>query len=258
MTVTTAEVGAWLGAFLWPFMRVGALFLTAPLFGNTMVPVRVRVFAGAALTVAVMPAVGPVPAVDPLSLEALLVAVQQVLIGVAMGLLLSLAFQAVTIAGEAMSLNMGLGFATMADPQSGVSTPVLGQFLLILSTLLFLSIGGHLLLVEVLAESFRSLPVDQTGLTRQDFVDIAFWGARMFAGGVLIALPAIAVLLTAQMLLGVMTRTAPQMNIFSVGFPITILLGLVSLLVLVVPYLTPRMTELWREAFAMVRQILGG
>ena len=258
MTVTAAEVGGWLGAFLWPFVRVSALFLTAPMFGNVLIPVRVRVYLGVALTVAVLPAVGPVPQVDPLSLTAVLIAGQQVLIGAAMGLLLALAFQAATVAGEALSLNMGLGFATMVDPQTGTSTPVLGQFLLIVTTLLFLGLGGHLMMVELLAESFRSLPVAAVGLTRQDLIDLVFWGGRMFAGGVLIALPAIAVLLTAQMLLGVMTRAAPQMNIFSVGFPITILLGLVSVLMLVLPSLSNRMADLWREAFGVVRQILGG
>lgn len=256
MTITTAEIAAWVGTFMWPFLRVGAMLMAAPLFGNMMIPVRVRVLFGVALTIAVMPAVGQVPAIEPLSPAGLLIGFQQVLIGVAMGLLVSLAFQAATIAGEGISMTMGLAFAQMADPQTGASVPVLSQFLLIVVTLLFLAMGGHLMLIELTAESFRMLPVSPEGLVRQDFFDLVSWGSQMFVGALLIALPALAVLLTTNMIIGVMTRAAPQMNIFSVGFPITMLVGYVTVLTLVLPSLSGRMSGLWRAAFMTVRQIL--
>ncbi len=258
MTFASADIAAWVGSFMWPFVRVSALFLTAPLFGNVSVPVRVRVLLAVALTIAVMPAVGEVPVVEPLSAGGLLIAAQQVVAGVAMGLLVSAAFQSVVIAGESIALTMGLGFATLIDPQTGVSVPVLSQFILIVTTLLFLALGGHLVSIQLLAESFTRLPIATTGIDSEDYYRIAAWGVEMYAGAVLIALPAIAVLLTVNMAIGVMTRSAPQMNIFSVGFPLTMLVGFVTVLTLVLPSLTSRMTDIWRTAFDTVRQILGG
>jgi flagellar biosynthetic protein FliR len=181
-----------------------------------------------------------------------------VLIGVLIGLLLAASFQAVTIAGESISLAMGLGFATMVDPQSGASVPVLSQFLLILTTLLFLSLGGHLMLIELIATSFETMPIAGVGLVRADLIGVAAFGSQMFAGAVLIALPAVVTLLVIQLAMGIMTRAAPQMNIFSVGFPITILLGFLVVLFFVLPVLQPRMLQLWGAAFGAARKLLGG
>lgn len=258
MHFTDAQIAAWIGGFVWPWIRIGALLITAPLFANLQVPVRVRILFSLALAVAVMPAVGPVPAVDLLSVEAALIGAQELLAGMLLGLVLAMAFQAAAIAGETIGLNMGLGFATMVDPQSGMTLPVISQFLVIVASLLFLSLGGHLILIELLAESFRSLPVGGVGLARHDFLGVAAFASQMFAGGVLLALPAVAVLLVVQLAMGVMTRAAPQMNIFSVGFPVTMLVGFLALLLLVLPVLQPRLMELWGQAFGAARQLLGG
>src|SRR5690606_30236391 len=149
MQFTFAEVGGWLGASLWPWLRVSAMLLAAPVFSNIQIPPRIHILLGLALTVAVMPAVGPTPAVEPLSFPALLIAIQQVLIGLAVGFLLALAFNAAAVAGESISLSMGLGFATMVDPQGGASLPIVSQFLQIVATLMFLALGGHLMLIEL-------------------------------------------------------------------------------------------------------------
>mgnify|MGYP001183563307 FL=1 len=257
MPLTTAEITAWLGTFAWPWIRVSAMLMAAPVFGHVQVPVRLRVFLGVVLAVAMLPAVGEVPAVDPFSVTALMIAVQQVLIGVLIGLLLSIAFQAIVVAGESISLTMGLGFATMVDPQNG-SVPVLSQFLIILATLVFLGLGGHLMLIELLAVSFELMPVSADGFARADFLAVAAFAAQMFAGAVLIALPAVTVLLGVQLAMGIMTRAAPQMNIFSVGFPVTMLLGFGTVLFLVLPVLTPRMMALWENAFGLARRLVGG
>ncbi len=257
VVLTSAQLSAWVGSFMWPFIRVSALMLAAPLFGNVSVPVRIRVLLAAALTIAIMPAVGEVPVVGALSPEALLIAAHQVIAGIPMGLLVAVAFQNVVIAGESIALTMGLGFATMIDPQSGVAVPVISQFLLVVATLLFLAMGGHLMIIQLLAESFTRLPIAATGIGADEFFRIAAWGAEMYAGAVLIALPALAVLLIVNMIIGVMTRSAPQMNIFSVGFPLTMLVGFVALLTLVLPSLAARMSEIWRMAFDVVRQVLG-
>lgn len=256
MHFSSAEIGQYVAHFGWPWIRITAMLLSAPLFSNVQVPVRLRILLSLALTVAVLPAVAAPPAVDLFSLAAILVALQEVLIGVLIGLLLAASFQAVTIAGESISMAMGLGFATMVDPQSGANVPMLSQFLLILTTLLFLSVGGHLMLIELLAASFESMPIAGAGLQRGDLLGVAVFGSQMFAGAVLIALPAVVVLLVVQLAMGVMTRAAPQLNIFSVGFPITILLGFLAVLFFVLPVLQPRLLQLWGAAFTTVRQLL--
>lgn len=243
---------------MWPLVRVGGFVAAAPVFSNRAVPIRVRVLLGVALTLAVLPAVGRVPAIDPLSVAGIIVTAQQVIIGVSLGFIVNLSFEAVVVAGESVSLTMGLGFATMVDPASGQSTPVISQFLVLLVVLLFLSVGGHLMLIHLLAESFRTLPVGAAGLHRDVFYRLAGWATTMFAGGVLLALPALAVLLIATLILGVMTRAAPQLNIFSVGFPITILIGFVVLNLLVVPALSTRMAQLWSSAFDTIQHLILG
>src|SRR5690625_3801341 len=207
----------WVGAFAWPWLRVSAMVISAPLFAQVQIPPRIQILLGFALTIAIMPAVGSVPEVDPLSATALLIAVQQILIGVIIGLILTLAMHAAVVAGETFSIAMGLGFATMVDPQGGASVPILSQFLQIFALLLFLAVGGHLMLIELVAVSFTTLPVAATGIGTEALWQVVLFGSQMFVGAVLIGLPAIVVLLTTQLALGVMTRTAPQMNIFSVG-----------------------------------------
>lgn len=258
MTFGTDEIARYIALFGWPWIRVTAMLLAAPVFGNNQVPVRLRILLSLALTVALIPAVETPPAVDLLSVQALLIGVQEVLAGVLIALLLAMAFQAVTIAGESISMTMGLGFATMVDPQNGSSVPVLAQFLQVLATLLFLSIGGHLMLIELLAASFRTLPVGGAGLVQADFMGVAAFGSQMFAGAVLVALPAVVVLLIVQLAMGLMTRAAPQMNIFSVGFPITIMVGFLAVVFLVLPVLQPRMMQVWGAAFMAARRLLGG
>lgn len=258
MEVTVAEVTAWVGAFMYPLMRVGAAALVAPVFGNDMIPVQVRIFIGLMLTLAIMPLIQDVPPVDPLSVEGLMIAGQEVLLGLIIGFVLTLALNVVVIAGESVALAMGLGFATMVDPQTGMSVPVISQVLLILCTLLFLAMGGHLMLVQLLAESFVAIPVGALELSREAFWTVATWGTQLFAGAVLIALPLVAVLLVINLSLGVMTRAAPQMNVFSVGLPITLLVGTLLLPILVLPQLPNRMAGVWSEAYRTIGTILTG
>ncbi|RFA28533.1 flagellar biosynthetic protein FliR [Alkalilimnicola ehrlichii] len=257
MEISFAELSAWLGGFVWPWLRVSGMLIVAPLFANTQVPARVSVLLGLALSVAILPAVGPVPEVDFLSLTAMIIAVQQILIGFSIGLMLALAFAAAIIAGESIAYSMGLGFATMVDPQGGHTMPIISQFFQIVATLLFLAMGGHLMLIELLAESFVGMPVGTTGIGADEMWLVIGWASEMFAGAVLIALPSVVVLLLTNLALGVMTRTAPQMNIFSVGLPVTMLLGFVVILTLTMPALGPRMAQLWSEVFAAVRLLLG-
>lgn len=255
MLITTAQLSAWLGDFLWPLMRVAMLFSVAPVFGGRLVPRRVRLVLAVMVTWVLVPVIPPAPAVDPLSAVGVLITVQQLLIGLVMGLMLQLVFTALMIGGQVVAMGMGLGFAAMADPQNGVQVPVVGQYYTTLATLLFLVMDGHLLLIGVLADSFHSMPVAVDGLSRQTLLEVALWGARMFAGGMLIAIPAVTALLLTNMAFGVITRSAPQINIFGVGFPMTLTLGFV-IIYFTVPALLPQFSALLEEAFGFMQGMI--
>ncbi len=252
-----AEWVAAVAAVLWPFLRIGAMLLAMPLFGSANLPVRVRVLLAFALALFVAPLLPPPPAIDPISGLGLLTAVQQVLIGAAMGFILQMAISALAQAGEAIALSMGLGFANMVDPGTGMQTPVISQFLILLGTLIFLASGAHILALEVLLDSFLSLPIGVLGIVREDFWRIASWGLRMYAGALLIALPIIGSLLLVNIAFGVITRFAPQLNIFAIGFPITMLLGM-AIMVLTLPTVAPKFTLLLMDAFDLIGSLTRG
>jgi len=256
MTLTVAEVTAFVGSLLWPFMRIGAMLMAMPVIGTRLVTVRVRLIAALAITLLVMPLLPPMPELAPLTVAGLIVSIQQVLIGLAMGFMLQLALQALTIAGEAIAMSMGLGFASMVDPANGVNVPVISQFLLILGTLLFLALGGHLMLIQFVTASFNSLPVAVDGITRDSYWAIVGFGSQMFIGAVWVALPALISILVTSLAMGIMTRAAPQLNIFSVGFPVTMLAGFIVLFLLI-PTIAPRFQQLMLEAMR-VSQRIGG
>jgi flagellar biosynthetic protein FliR len=147
------------------------------------------------------------------------------LIGVSIGMVVQLAFEALVFAGQNISLTMGLGFATLVDPQRGAQTPVLGQMFMIFGTLTYLAINGHLLLLGALAESFHSLPIGAAHVGQNFLLSVVLWGARVFDAGLLIALPAVIALVIVNLALGVVTRAAPQLNLFGIGFTIALLSG---------------------------------
>lgn len=254
MVLTSAQITAFVGSFMWPFMRVGAMVGIAPVFGSAMVPVRIRVALAFVLTVVLLPVIPPVPAIDALSAPGLLISAQQVLIGLAMGFVLRLVFSALVVAGQAVATGMGLGFASTIDPQNGVQVPVVSQFYLILATLLFLSFNGHLILIELVAGSFHTLPVAVDGLTRNGIWEVVKWGGEIFAGGLLIALPIEAAILLSNISFGVISRAAPQLNIFAVGFPLTILIGFVVVW-LAMPTMVPQFQRLLASGFDLVGRL---
>jgi flagellar biosynthetic protein FliR len=197
-----------------------------------------------------------VPEVEALSLPGLFISLQQILIGFAMGFTLQRVFGALMIAGETIAMSMGLGFASMIDPNNGVSVPVIAQLLVIIGTLLFLALGGHLMLIQLVVSSFQSLPISPTGIERESFIAIVNWGSQMFIGAIWIAIPAIISMLTVTISLGVMTRAAPQLNIFSVGFPITMFLGFI-IIMLILPGMLPRFNQMMLEAMQLSQSIGG-
>jgi len=257
MHFTDTQVLAWVTSYLWVFVRIAALVTIAPVFSAGLVPVRVRVLLAVGLTVVVAPLAPQPPSVDPISLLGFLIIIQQFLIGLAMGFVIQIVFDAMVVGGQTIAMSMGLGFATMVDPQRGVNVPLVSQYFLVLSTLIFLSLNGHLVLVKALVQSFHSLPVGQGGLGAQDLWSIVLWSGQMFMGGLKIALPAVIALMVVNLAFGVMSRAAPTLNLFAVGFPITMTLGFI-IMMLGLSSLAENLRGLLEQAFGVLGRALTG
>ena len=255
ISVTSAQLTAWLAAFIWPFFRILALVSSAPVLGNTSVPARVKVGLAFVLTLVLAPILGTMPVVDPGSAIGLLILAQQVVIGVAIGFTMRIIFTAVEMAGNIAGMQMGLGFATFFDPQNAAQIPVVGQFLGLLATVLFLAMNGHLYMIEILAQSFQALPVVPPPFSAAGWRALAGWGGEIFLAGLLLSMPIMAALLITNLALGIMTRAAPQLNVFSVGFPITLAAGFV-VLAIALPYFVPLFDRLLHDALQMAMQVL--
>lgn len=236
LTLTSIELNTWIAALLWPLSRILGLVAAAPLFGNAAVPISTKVSLGVLLAMIIAPTVPALPAADPMSMAGLLILTQEMLIGLAMGFSIRIVFAAIEMAGEISSLTMGLGFASFFDPQTKGRSSAISQFLTMLATLMFLTVNGHLVLLAALAESFVSLPISASPINGGGFQQLAAWGGEIFRSGVQISLPIVAALLLTNVALGILTRAAPQLNIFGIGFPVTLGVGLL-VLAMVLPYL---------------------
>ena len=225
VTLNASDVSMWVSRLWWPVLRVGGFALTAPALSETVVPGRVKIVLTVTLAFLMAPLVQVPAALSIFSGPGLLAAVQELLIGVAIGMVVQLAFEALTFAGQTVSLTMGLGFATLVDPQRGAQTTVLGQMFMIFGVLTYLAINGHLVLLGALAESFQTLPIGAAHIDRNFLLSVALWGAQVFESGLLIALPAVIALVIVNLALGVVTRAAPQLNLFGIGFTITLMCG---------------------------------
>jgi flagellar biosynthetic protein FliR len=225
VTLNAADVSLWVSRLWWPALRVGGFVLTAPLASETAIPGRVKIILSVALAFLMSPLVQAPASLSIFSAAGLLAAVQELLIGVAIGMVVQLAFEALAFAGQTISLTMGLGFATLVDPQRGANTTVLGQMFLILGLLTYLALDGHLVLLGTLAGSFQTLPIGAAQVDKNFLWSVVLWGARVFESGLLIALPAIIALVIVNLALGVVTRAAPQLNLFGIGFTVTLLCG---------------------------------
>ena len=230
VTLNAADVSIWVSRLWWPMLRVGGFVLAAPIASETTIPGFVKIVMSLSLAFLMAPLVQVPAALSIFSAAGMLAAVQEVLIGVAIGMVVQLAFEALTLAGQSVSLTMGLGFATLVDPQRGAQTTVLGQMFMIFGMLTYLAVNGHLVLLGTLAESFQTLPIGITHIDRGFLLSVVLWGARVFESGLLIALPAVIALVIVNLALGVVTRAAPQLNLFGIGFTITLMCGFFVLL----------------------------
>ena len=255
LSVTSAQLEGWLALLAYPMARILGFLGAAPVFGNNAVPRRIKLMVGLAVTLGLMPVVPSVPQAALDSWSGLLLIVQQTLIGIAMGLVLRVVFAALDLMGEIISLQMGLSFATFFDPVAGGQTAVVGEFLILLATLVFLSLNGHLLMIDALARSFEWLPVSATLPHRGGWMILVRFGASIFASGLLMALPVVTALLITNIALGVLTRAAPQLNLFAIGFPITLTVGF-GVLLLTLGHLAPLLQHFYDVGFATLADLL--
>jgi len=255
MVYSEQQIMMWASSFFWPMLRVSAMFVAIPVFSGRFVDSKILVGTALIVTFFTIPLLPEYPEIEALSHEGIMTGLQQTLIGLAMGFVLQLVFSAIIFAGQGIAYSMGLGFASMVDPTTGVSVPVISQFYLVLSTLLFLTLGGHLVLIEMLVDSFHTLPISSQGIERSDLWSIIAWSSRIFSAGLLMAMPAIASLLMVNIAFGVVTRAAPQLNIFAVGFPITLVLGLLLMWV-TLPAVLGNFSNLLAESYGIIGNFL--
>jgi len=226
LELSSGQIGGWISSFLLPLFRIGSMLMVMPIVGTQLVPRRIRLYFAVAFTLAIAPVLPEMPQVEALSIQAIFLISEQIIIGVLLGLVLQMMFHIFVFAGQLISMQMGLGFASLMDPASGTSVPLIGQFLLMLVTLLFLAVNGHLVVFEIMAESFTTLPVGQA----LDIGHYAVFAGRLswvMGAALLLALPAVSSLLVINIAFGVMTRAAPQLNIFTIGFPLTLIMGMI-------------------------------
>lgn len=228
--LTTAEINAWVVAFFFPLARILAVLAVAPPFNNVALTTWVRLALGLAITFAIAPVLPPMPSVDPASAEGLLILAQQLIIGFAMGFAIRLVFGAVDLAGESISLQMGLGFASFYNPQTAGQTAVISEFVGLLALLVFMAINGHLMVIATLTHSFTIVPVGASNIGATPWWRLANSAAIVFSSGLLLALPVVVALMITNLALGILSRAAPQLNLIAIGFPLTMALGFAALM----------------------------
>lgn len=248
MIIQIHEIINGLNEFIFPFTRIAAVFSVAPVVSSPFIPLRIKVAIAVVITIFIMPLQSVTNTVEILSAEGILQLCLQLLIGLSMGFILRLVFNALTIAGENIAVTMGLGFAQITDPVNGVTVPIVSQFLTIAATLLFLAFDGHLALISVMVNSFSFIPIGSSIYQPEAIWGVVAWAANMFSGALMVAIPAVTALLIANSSLALMTRAAPQLNVFSVGFPITILLGL-TVIAITLPSMSMVFQNLVTSAF---------
>ena len=238
---------AWLSPVLWPFLRVLALFTSAPVFSMRAIPVRVRIGLAFLVALCAQAALPGQPVIDLGGREAAGAVLQQVGVGLAIGFAVRLVFVAVELAGEVIGLQMGLNFASFFDPASNAQVSAVARFFGNIAMLLFVVVNGHLMVLMAVVKSFESFPVDGHFLQAVAQMRLHELGASVFASGLWIALPMIALLLFVNLTLGVISRVAPQMNIYAVGFPVTLTVGMLGITA-TLPMLEQPMLTLLQQA----------
>ena len=256
MRFTDAQLIAWLQQFIWPLTRIGAALMIAPVLGSGRVSARIRMTLALLTTLLIAPSLPPPPVAELFGSIWWSTLLREMAIGLLIGFMLQIVFEAVMLGGELISASSSLSFATLADPLRGMSTPVIGQFLTLAATLLFLALGGHLQFLQWLAQSFTTLPVGGAGPDHAHLAQLLTFSGDLFAGGLMLALPVLIALLAINLALGVISRSAPSLNLFAVGFP----LGLIACLVLLygaMPAMLEKIGSLFGRGWVALAAVLG-
>lgn len=232
LEVTFSQLETWIATFLWPFVRITSFLMVAPVLGHSAIPTPLKLAIGATLAVVITPVLPPVPEVPLYSWASIGIIIEQMLIGLAIGFVMQIIFAAIQAAGEFIGLQMGLAFASFFQPDSGANTMILSRFLFVFSVLLFMALNGHLMVLQVLAGSFQTLPIASLGLAADGFEALVRFGGTIFVSGILLALPVFGALLIINLTLGILNRSAPQLTVFSIGFPMSLTMGIFLLMVL--------------------------
>ncbi len=256
MMFTDTQIGAFIQQYFLPYFRIAGMFMVMPILGARTVPARVKTVLAFLVTLIVVPLLPPLPAAPAVSLQILIYVVQEILIGVMTGFIFQIVFQAFVLSGQFMAMKMGLGFASMNDPTNGVQTTVLSQFFLMLVTMMFVSVDGHLVLIKILVDSFQTMPPGPWIVSRSMFEQIFSLANWMFASALVFALPILTSLLFVNIAFGVMSRAAPQLNIFAVGFPFTLVMGLVLLWIGLINFI-PTFDKIMSFGFLTTETFLG-
>jgi flagellar biosynthetic protein FliR len=235
-----------------PFLRISALLLAAPLVSLRVVSVRIRIALAIVLTAFIFPMLD-LPVIDATSADGIRLIVHELFIGILFAIVLQVVNAAMVIAGQSMSMSMGLGMAQTIDPNAG-QVPVLSSFLVVLSTLIFLSVGGHLIMIKLILQSFEVLPIGGAIMVKETLANVIEWTAMAFLGAVLVALPIMLTMMLINLCIGIVTRAAPALNIFAVGFPAMVLTGMVLVVVYMVN-IGHRIEWIWLEAFDTAQSI---
>jgi flagellar biosynthetic protein FliR len=253
-----AGVEAQLWLWMVAMIRPGAAFLAAPVFGASFVPVQLRLIVALAVGIPALAATNfTLPDEGLASIEGFLLVGGEVMAGLAIGFAVQIGFSAALIAGETISNAMGLGFAGMVDPATGQQNPMLGQFLTILGTFLFLGIGGHLALAAIIVESYRALPPGAAWIPAESIRGLVLFGGVLFAAGLSIALPVGFAIILVQLVMGMLARSAPQLNLFAVGLPAALLAGIV-LLAMAAPVMSDAIIAVLEQGLQEARRLARG
>jgi len=229
--ITDAQITSWVSAYLWPLFRISSFFAIVPIFGSRTITYRVRVAFAIIITILIAPLLPDMPDLVAPGLANYLIIIEEIIFGLVMGFIVLGLVQLFVIAGQSISMQMGLGFASMLDPANGINVAVLSSWYLTMVSLMFLALNGHLVVLEVLLDSFFIRPVASGFLIQDSWVQLANWGSWIFSSSLSISLPAVVALLLINLTFGIMTRAAPQLNVFALGFPVTMICGIAIIFV---------------------------
>jgi len=227
MLIDAEQILNLMALYILPFARLSGFLMSVSVIGSRNFPPRFRLLLALSITVVIVPIIPEGPPVELFGLRSSLLIIEQTLIGVALGFVSRLMLETFVVGSQIIAMQSGLGFASLVDPSNGNSVPALGQFFLMLTTLLFISVDGHLIMIRLVVESFSSFPIGSSQSIPELFIQLVSWAKWMFAAALLMALVSISALLIVNISFGVMTRAAPQINVFAVGFPLTMVAGLI-------------------------------